>query len=35
MEHSKVNSNMEIKLEAVITCPQCGFAKLEQMPDDT
>jgi len=26
---------MHIELNAVITCPQCGFTKAEQMPPDT
>jgi len=26
---------MHIELNAVITCPQCGFAKAEQMHPDT
>jgi hypothetical protein len=25
----------KMELDAVITCPQCGFARHEQMPPDT
>jgi hypothetical protein len=33
--HSKVNCEMEIEFDAINTCPQCGFARHEQMPHDT
>ncbi|NWF63063.1 MAG: hypothetical protein HXY38_02050 [Chloroflexi bacterium] len=33
-EDREGNAGM-IDLNAVITCPQCGFAKAEQMPPDT
>ena len=23
-----------LEFDAIITCPQCGFAKMEQMPPD-
>ncbi len=26
---------MKIVLESTITCPECGYAKLEKMPEDT
>jgi hypothetical protein len=29
------SDEMAIELEATITCPQCGFARQEQMPPDT
>jgi hypothetical protein len=31
---SSLNSEFMIDLIATITCPQCGFAKEEQMPPD-
>ncbi len=31
----RLTVNMKVELNTIITCPQCGFARQEQMPPDT